>query len=92
MNLLQNVFREVLRMQIFFDESFWFKLSKRNSLVSEYLIFVSIAYCLQTVTEDNPELLKSFSTPALHVLESAMLSPVSSMEYLLLKTLVAGKS
>jgi len=42
------------------------------------------------VTEDNPELLKSFSAPALHVLESAMLSPVSSMEYILLKTLVAG--
>ncbi|KAJ1072871.1 hypothetical protein K5549_012097 [Capra hircus] len=51
---------------------------------------ISVAYCLQTVTEDNPELLKSFSTPALHVLESAMLSPVNSMEYLLLKTLVAG--
>lgn len=54
-------------------------------------MFVFIAYCLQTVTEDNPELLKSFSAPALHVLESAMLSPVSSMEYILLKTLVAGK-
>lgn len=69
-----------------------FGLNYPSGLVSEYLIFVSIAYCLQTVTEDNPELLKSFSTPALHVLESAMLSPVSSMEYLLLKTLVAGKS
>ncbi|XP_065781361.1 HEAT repeat-containing protein 3 isoform X1 [Muntiacus reevesi] len=51
---------------------------------------ISVAYCLQTVTEDNPELLKSVSTPALHVLESAMLSPVNSMEYFLLKTLVAG--
>lgn len=51
---------------------------------------ISVAYCLQTVTEDNPELLKSFSTPALQVLESAMLSPVSSMEFILLKTLVAG--
>ncbi|XP_004408576.1 PREDICTED: HEAT repeat-containing protein 3 [Odobenus rosmarus divergens] len=51
---------------------------------------ISVAYCLQTVTEDNPELLKSFSAPALSVLESAMLSPVSSMEYILLKTLVAG--
>ncbi|XP_029059695.1 HEAT repeat-containing protein 3 isoform X3 [Monodon monoceros] len=51
---------------------------------------ISVAYCLQTVTEDNPELLKSFSAPALHVLESAMLSPVNSMEYILLKTLVAG--
>ncbi|XP_019499021.1 PREDICTED: HEAT repeat-containing protein 3 isoform X2 [Hipposideros armiger] len=48
------------------------------------------AYCLQTVTEDNVELLKSFSAPALHVLESVMLSPGSSMEYVLLKTLVAG--
>ncbi|XP_036854399.1 HEAT repeat-containing protein 3 isoform X3 [Manis javanica] len=48
------------------------------------------AYCLQTVTEDNPDLLKSFSAPALHVLESAMLSPANTMEYMLLKTLVAG--
>lgn len=42
------------------------------------------------MTEDNIELLKSFNAPALHVLESAMLSPGSSMEYILLKTLVAG--
>ncbi|XP_053770706.1 HEAT repeat-containing protein 3 [Desmodus rotundus] len=51
---------------------------------------VSVAYCLQTVTEDNPELLKSFRDSALQVLESAMLAPVSSMEHILLKTLVAG--
>lgn len=51
---------------------------------------ISVAYCLQTVTEDNPDLLKSFSAAALHVLESAMLCPASSMEYILLKTLVAG--
>ncbi|KAK2489639.1 hypothetical protein MC885_018151, partial [Smutsia gigantea] len=51
---------------------------------------ISVACCLQTVTEDNPELLKSFSAPALHVLESAMLSPANTMEYMLLKTLVAG--
>ncbi|KAB1273829.1 HEAT repeat-containing protein 3 [Camelus dromedarius] len=51
---------------------------------------ISVAYCLQTVTEDNAELLKSFCAPALHMLESAMLSPVSSMEYILLKTLIAG--
>ncbi|XP_071460268.1 HEAT repeat-containing protein 3 isoform X2 [Marmota flaviventris] len=50
---------------------------------------ISVAHCLQTVTEDNPELLKSFSATALQVLESAMLCPVSSMEYILLKTLVA---
>ncbi|XP_004087410.2 HEAT repeat-containing protein 3 isoform X2 [Nomascus leucogenys] len=51
---------------------------------------ISVAYCLQTVTEDNPELLKSFSPTALNMLESALLSPVSSMESLLLKTLVTG--
>ncbi|XP_008826525.1 HEAT repeat-containing protein 3 isoform X1 [Nannospalax galili] len=51
---------------------------------------VSVAYCLQTVTEDNPELLKSFGDSSLHVLESALLCPVTSMEYILLKTLVAG--
>ncbi|XP_045675003.1 HEAT repeat-containing protein 3 [Phyllostomus hastatus] len=51
---------------------------------------VSVAYCLQTVTEDNPELLKSFRGSALQVLESAMLAPASSMEHILLKTLVAG--
>ncbi|XP_062032572.1 HEAT repeat-containing protein 3 isoform X2 [Lepus europaeus] len=51
---------------------------------------ISVAYCLQTVTEDNPELLQSFNATALHVLESVMIAPVSSMEYLLLKTLVAG--
>ncbi|KAF6077672.1 HEAT repeat containing 3 [Phyllostomus discolor] len=51
---------------------------------------VSVAYCLQTVTEDNPELLKSFRASALQVLESAMLAPASSMEHILLKTLVAG--
>ncbi|XP_075392708.1 HEAT repeat-containing protein 3 [Tenrec ecaudatus] len=51
---------------------------------------ISVAYCLQIVTEDNPELLKSFNDAGLHVLESAMLLPVNSMEYILLKTLVAG--
>ncbi|KAM9607663.1 HEAT repeat-containing protein 3 isoform 2-T2 [Trichechus inunguis] len=51
---------------------------------------ISVANCLQTVTEDNPELLKSFSAAGLQILESAMLSSVNSMEYILLKTLVAG--
>ncbi|XP_005079235.1 HEAT repeat-containing protein 3 isoform X1 [Mesocricetus auratus] len=51
---------------------------------------ISSAYCLQTVTEDNPELLKYFDGTALRVLESALLCPVTSMEYILLKTLVAG--
>lgn len=53
--------------------------------------FCLTAYCLQTVTEENPELLKSFDGTALRVLESALLCPVTSMEYILLKTLVAGK-
>lgn len=51
---------------------------------------VSVAYCLQIVTEDNPELLQSFDGTALRVLESALLCPVTSMEYILLRTLVAG--
>ncbi|CAK6436578.1 unnamed protein product [Pipistrellus nathusii] len=51
---------------------------------------VSAAYCLQTVTEDNPELLRAFGAPALQVLEAAMRAPASSMAYILLKTLVAG--
>ncbi|XP_066099274.1 HEAT repeat-containing protein 3 [Saccopteryx bilineata] len=51
---------------------------------------ISVAYCLQTVTEDNPELLKAFGASALRVLESVMLAPVTSMEHILLKTLLAG--
>ncbi|XP_006874447.1 PREDICTED: HEAT repeat-containing protein 3-like [Chrysochloris asiatica] len=51
---------------------------------------ISVAYCLQTVTEENSELLKSFNAAGFHVLESAMLSPFSSMEHILLKTLVSG--
>ncbi|XP_004601024.2 HEAT repeat-containing protein 3 [Sorex araneus] len=51
---------------------------------------ISVAYCLQTVTEENPELLRSFRAPALQVLEAAMLCPGASMEHLLLRTLVAG--
>uniref|UniRef100_A0A8D0GTH6 HEAT repeat containing 3 n=1 Tax=Sphenodon punctatus TaxID=8508 RepID=A0A8D0GTH6_SPHPU len=51
---------------------------------------VSVAYCLQAVTEDNPELLSSFNASAHQVLESVMLSSDSSMEHVLLRTLVAG--
>lgn len=51
---------------------------------------VSAAYCLQTVTEENPELLASVGASALRVLESAMRAPGGSMAYVLLKTLVAG--
>ncbi|XP_069460865.1 HEAT repeat-containing protein 3 isoform X2 [Ambystoma mexicanum] len=51
---------------------------------------ISAAYCLQTVTEDNPELLEFFDALSLHVLESAMMSSPITMEYLLLRALVAG--
>ncbi|XP_060248261.1 HEAT repeat-containing protein 3 isoform X2 [Meriones unguiculatus] len=54
------------------------------------MCFGIYAYCLQTVTEDNPELLKSVDGTALRVLEAALLCPVTSMEYILLRTLVAG--
>uniref|UniRef100_A0A7M4FT07 HEAT repeat containing 3 n=1 Tax=Crocodylus porosus TaxID=8502 RepID=A0A7M4FT07_CROPO len=51
---------------------------------------ISAANCLQAVTEDNPELLSSFSSSAHQVLESVMLSSDPAMEYILLRTLVAG--
>ncbi|XP_064414610.1 HEAT repeat-containing protein 3 isoform X2 [Latimeria chalumnae] len=50
----------------------------------------SAAYCLQTVTEDNTELLGAFSPPALQLLESIMLSQGVTMDHFLLRTLVAG--
>ncbi|XP_029464368.1 HEAT repeat-containing protein 3 isoform X2 [Rhinatrema bivittatum] len=61
---------------------------KRFSTNTE--LSVSAAYCLQTVTEDNPDLLTSFDAPSLQVLESAMLSSGEAMEFSLIKTLVAG--
>ncbi|XP_025069398.1 HEAT repeat-containing protein 3 isoform X2 [Alligator sinensis] len=51
---------------------------------------ISAANCLQAVTEDNPELLSSFSSSAHQVLESVMLSSDTAMDYILLRTLVAG--
>lgn len=51
---------------------------------------VSAAYCLQTVTEDNPELLCRLTPSSLQVLESVMMSSQSTMEHLLLRTLAAG--
>ncbi|KAM4018276.1 HEAT repeat-containing protein 3 [Anomaloglossus baeobatrachus] len=51
---------------------------------------VSAAYCLQTVTEDNPELLASFDASALQTLENVLLTPATTMEMRLLQTLVAG--
>ncbi|XP_072135702.1 HEAT repeat-containing protein 3 isoform X1 [Mobula birostris] len=51
---------------------------------------ISAAYCLQTVTEDNTELLASLIPPALQVLEMVLLSSEDTTEHLLLRTLVAG--
>ncbi|XP_073432269.1 HEAT repeat-containing protein 3 isoform X1 [Dendrobates tinctorius] len=51
---------------------------------------VSAAYCLQTVTEDNPELLASLHASALQMLENVLMTPATTMEMRLLQTLVAG--
>ncbi|KAM7146505.1 HEAT repeat-containing protein 3 [Macrochelys suwanniensis] len=51
---------------------------------------VSVAHCLQAVTEDNPELLSSFNASSHQVLESIMLSQDKTMEHILLRTLLAG--
>ncbi|XP_028665096.1 HEAT repeat-containing protein 3 isoform X1 [Erpetoichthys calabaricus] len=48
------------------------------------------AYCLQTVTEDNPELLASFSASTLQILDVLIMQSAISMQHLLLRTLVAG--
>ncbi|XP_075433130.1 HEAT repeat-containing protein 3 isoform X2 [Ascaphus truei] len=51
---------------------------------------ISAAYCLQTVTEDNPDLLAAFDAPSLQSLESVLLVTAGNMEMSLLQTLVAG--
>ncbi|RLW01197.1 hypothetical protein DV515_00008264 [Chloebia gouldiae] len=51
---------------------------------------ISVANCLQAVTEDNPDLLSSFNTSAQQILETVMLSPESTMRHILLRTLIAG--
>ncbi|XP_038662610.1 HEAT repeat-containing protein 3 isoform X3 [Scyliorhinus canicula] len=51
---------------------------------------ISAAYCLQTITEDNAELLPSLIPSALQVLEMLLLSSEDTTEHLLLRTLVAG--
>ncbi|XP_078257766.1 HEAT repeat-containing protein 3 [Rhinoraja longicauda] len=51
---------------------------------------VSTAHCLQTVTEDNPELLAAFAPHVLQVLEMVLLSSGDTTDHLLLRTLVAG--
>nr|XP_030137889.3 HEAT repeat-containing protein 3 isoform X1 [Taeniopygia guttata] len=51
---------------------------------------ISVANCLQAVTEDNPDLLSSFNASAQQMLETVMLSPESTMKHILLRTLIAG--
>ncbi|KFO71421.1 HEAT repeat-containing protein 3, partial [Cuculus canorus] len=51
---------------------------------------ISVANCLQAVTEDNPDLLSSFNASAQKVLEIVMLCPESTMKHILLRTLIAG--
>ncbi|KGL76391.1 HEAT repeat-containing protein 3, partial [Tinamus guttatus] len=51
---------------------------------------ISVANCLQAVTEDNPELLSSFNSSAQQVLESVLLCPEGTMKHILLRTLIAG--
>eukprot|EP00079_Xenopus_tropicalis_P023952 XP_012816463.1 PREDICTED: HEAT repeat-containing protein 3 isoform X1 [Xenopus tropicalis] len=51
---------------------------------------ISAAYCLQTVTEDNQDLLNSVDTSSLQMLESVMLASANNMDIRLLQTLAAG--
>lgn len=51
---------------------------------------ISAAHCLQTVTEDNPELLCSVNTAVLGALENVLLSSQADMAHTLLRTLAAG--
>ncbi|NXS21680.1 HEAT3 protein, partial [Mystacornis crossleyi] len=51
---------------------------------------ISVANCLQAVTEDNPDLLSSFNASAQQILETVMLCPESTMKHILLRTLIAG--
>ncbi|KAI4830758.1 hypothetical protein KUCAC02_002371 [Chaenocephalus aceratus] len=51
---------------------------------------ISAAHCLHTVTEDNPELLRSTNSAVLRVVESVLLTPETDMAHTLLRTLAAG--
>lgn len=50
------------------------------------------AHCLHTVTDDNPELLRSVNATVLGVLENTLLSSQKSMAHTLLRSLAAGLS
>uniref|UniRef100_A0A1A8FR66 HEAT repeat containing 3 n=1 Tax=Nothobranchius korthausae TaxID=1143690 RepID=A0A1A8FR66_9TELE len=51
---------------------------------------ISAAHCLHTVTEDNPELLRSANTAVLGALENVLLSTQPDMARALLRALAAG--
>ncbi|XP_029284580.1 HEAT repeat-containing protein 3 [Cottoperca gobio] len=51
---------------------------------------ISAAHCLHTVTEDNPELLRSTNAAVLGVMESVLLTSQPTMAHTLLRTLAAG--
>uniref|UniRef100_A0A1A8QAT6 HEAT repeat containing 3 n=1 Tax=Nothobranchius pienaari TaxID=704102 RepID=A0A1A8QAT6_9TELE len=51
---------------------------------------ISAAHCLHTVTEDNPELLRSATTAVLRALENVLLSTHPDMAHALLRALAAG--
>ncbi|XP_069037404.1 HEAT repeat-containing protein 3 [Lepisosteus oculatus] len=51
---------------------------------------VSAAYCLQTVTEENPELQAAVTPAVLQGLESVLLSSQQTLRHALLRTLAAG--
>nr|XP_023646174.1 HEAT repeat-containing protein 3 isoform X2 [Paramormyrops kingsleyae] len=51
---------------------------------------LSAAHCLQTVTEENSDLLGALNFSVLQGLESVLLSPQTDMAHVLLRTLVAG--
>ncbi|KAK5873627.1 hypothetical protein PBY51_018652 [Eleginops maclovinus] len=51
---------------------------------------ISAAHCLHTVTEDNPELLRSTNSAVLRAVESVILTAQTDMAHTLLRTLAAG--
>ncbi|XP_078527495.1 HEAT repeat-containing protein 3 isoform X1 [Lissotriton helveticus] len=91
-NLLWNLCESSSRAVSLFNKECCLDLVLRclKKFPTNVELAISAAYCLQTVTEDNPELLECLNPPALHMLESAMLCSQNTMEYVLLRTLVAG--
>ncbi|KAM9301455.1 HEAT repeat-containing protein 3 [Gastrophryne carolinensis] len=61
-----------------------------NKFLTNTELAISAAYCLQTVTEDNSDLLASLDAASLQTLESVLADSTATMDMHLLKTLVAG--